>query len=170
MRFYRMSSTSEDPQRLLTPLGQWTEPWGASEHGEPCEKCERTGRVAHECWSCLLSGADADCPACAGAVRWRADCPVCRGSGRIDGRPRHGVSVFPRVRGLYRYMLAKGADLDRCVILELEAQLADDVDFDADQGALLVLPSKVLASLRLERDVLDEVRRGAAGARSPTSG
>lgn len=28
MRCYRVSSSSEHPERLLTEAGQWTEPWG----------------------------------------------------------------------------------------------------------------------------------------------
>jgi hypothetical protein len=94
---------------------------------------------------------------------------VCRGSGQIDGRPRHGVSAFPTLRGLYHYMLDRQADLDHCTIVELEAQLADDVDFDADQGALLVIPTKILASEPLDRVAFEQVRRDAAALRPPTA-
>lgn len=69
---------------------------------------------------------------------------MCRGSGRVDGSPRHGVSVFPSREGLYRYMLNKKADVDSCVVVELEADPAEDVDFDADQGAMLVIPKRVV--------------------------
>ncbi len=90
------------------------------------------------------------------AVRWEDACPVCRGSGVIDGDPRHGVSVFPTVEGLYHYMLAKDADLD-CVILELEGERSDDVDFDADQGAQLVIPTFILSCAPVDRGLLERV-------------
>lgn len=164
MRCYRVSSSSEDPARLLTDAGQWTEPWGeGSNEGEPCDKCGGDGETMHECCSCLLSGASDACPVCAGAVRWEAGCPVCRGSGRIDGAPRHGVSVFPTLEGLYRYMIVKHADLDDCVTLELDAIRADDLDFDADQGALLVIPTAILACHPVDRALVERVqRRGRA--------
>lgn len=145
MRCYRVDSPDEDLGRVLTEAGQWTEPWGASNDSERCDKCAGAGEVPYECWSCIAGEPDEDCAACGGRVRWQARCPVCRGDGLIDGAPRHGVSAFPTEKGLYRYMLAKGADLDGCVVVEMEATLAEDVDFDADQGALLVLPVEIVA-------------------------
>ena len=83
---------------------------------------------------------------------------MCRGTARIDGKPRHGVSVFPTVEGLYHYMLAKGADIERCTIVELEAGRADDVDFDADQGAMLVIPTKIVRCAPADGDAVERVR------------
>jgi hypothetical protein len=82
---------------------------------------------------------------------------VCRGTGTIDGKPRRGISAFPTVEGLYHYMIATGADLENCLILELEAEIADDVDFDADQGALLVLPVAIRECTPVDRAVYDRV-------------
>jgi hypothetical protein len=73
---------------------------------------------------------------------------VCRGGGRVDGKPRRGVSVFPRVEGLYHYMEANDADLEDCVIVELDGEPSGDVDFDADQGAMLVIPTAIVACHR----------------------
>jgi hypothetical protein len=157
MQYFRMNPSSEEPSRLLTDEGQWTEPWGSSDDGAPCDKCRGQKRVRHECWSCQLAGTDDSCPVCGGAVRWEANCPVCRGSGQVDGAPRHGVSVFPRLEGLYRYMLIKDADLDDCVIVELEAEPADDVDFDADQGAMLVVPRSIVACADVDRELVDRI-------------
>jgi hypothetical protein len=158
MRCYRMNPRDEDPQRLLSAEGQWTEPWGASEDSTRCDKCEGRGRTEHRCWSCVLTGAQTSCPVCAGRVRWEDVCPVCRGSGEIDGDPRHGVSVFPKLEGLYHYMLARDADIDGCVVLQLEAEPADDVDFDADEGALLVIPNAILDCADADRELLERVR------------
>jgi hypothetical protein len=156
-----MNSPGEDPGQMLTDAGQWTEPWGASNDSDRCEKCAGSGRLGHECWSCLLTGPNGRCPACAGAVRWEARCPVCRGSGTIDAAPRHGVSAFPTLAGLCRYMLAKGADLDGCVVVELEAAPAEDVDFDADRGALLVLPVEIVRCTPIDGELARRVLAAA---------
>jgi hypothetical protein len=66
--------------------------------------------------------------------------------------------VFPRIEGLYRYMLVKGADLDRCVIVELEGERASDVDFDADQGAVLVRPAAIVGCMPVEPKLVERVR------------
>lgn len=158
MRCFRMNPSAEDPARLLSDEGQWTEPWGSSADGASCDRCDGAGRVSHECWSCRLTGARGSCPVCSGRVRWEATCPVCRGSGRVDGKPRHGVSVFPTVEGLYHYMLVKDADLAECVIVELEAEPAEDVDFDGDQGAMLVIPTEVLGCAGVDRRLATEIQ------------
>lgn len=143
-----MNSSSDDPRTLLSEEGQWTEPWGSSDDGAPCDKCGGCGRTAHECWSCELGGSSDSCPVCHGRVRWEAECPVCRGSGKVDGKPRRGVSVFPRAEGLYHYMESKAVDLEGCLIVELDGEPSGDVDFDADQGAMLVIPTAILACRR----------------------
>jgi len=165
MRFYRMNSEGEDPEHCLTEEGQWTAPWGDSEENRQCDKCGASGRTEFACWSCLLTGARDDCPACSGRVRWEDECPVCRGSGRIDGKPRHGVSVFPTVEGLYHYMLGREADVDQCQVVELEGGRSDDVDFDADEGALLVIPTAVLACERVDPAIIARVQELSATTR-----
>ena len=143
---------------MLDADNQWTEPWGGSEHGKPCEKCGQTGATEYRCWSCLLTSATPDCPACAGRVCWSDTCPVCRGTGMVDGDRRRGVSVYPRLEGLYHYMLANGAELNDCLVVELEAQRAADVDFDADEGALLALPSAICACAPPDRGLIERIR------------
>ncbi len=169
MRCFRMNPSSDDPLWLLTREGQWTEPWGSSDHGARCDKCDGTGRTRHECWSCVLTAARDDCPVCAGAVRWEDDCPVCRGGGRVDGGPRHGVSVFPTAEGLYHYMGVKEADLDECVIVELDADRADDVDFDADQGAMLVIPTRIIGCDSADPALADQIKARSAGPNGHSS-
>ena len=159
---YRMNFAGEHAERLLTEDGQWTEPWGDSEHGSRCDKCAGEGKTRHECWSCLLTVVRHDCPVCEGEVRWQATCPVCRGTGETDGAPRHGVSVFPTLEGLYHYMQAKGTKLDDCLIVALEAVKADDVDFDADQGALLVIPQAILRCGRTDPELAERVKARTA--------
>jgi DnaJ-class molecular chaperone len=156
-----MNPSSEDPSAILTEEGQWTEPWGSSDDGSPCDKCGGAGRAAHECWSCKLDGASDSCPVCQGRVNWEAECPVCRGTGEVDGKPRRGVSVFPRLQGLYHYMEAKGADLEDCLIVELDGEPSGDLDFDADQGAMLVIPTKIVACC--QADDIDRFRARGHG-------
>jgi hypothetical protein len=158
-----MNPASDELSKLLTEDGQWTEPWGSSDDGAPCDKCRGKKRTMHECWSCKLAGPQSSCPVCRGTVRWDATCPVCRGSGTVDGRPRHGVSVFPRVEGLYHYMMMKDADLDGCLIVELEGDPAHEVDFDADQGAVLVIPTEIVGCLRVDDELAQRIRAQANG-------
>jgi hypothetical protein len=95
-------------------------------------------------------------------VRWEDVCPVCRGGGRIDGEPRHGVSAFPTIEGLYHYMLDTHADLAECVIVEMDADLAADVDFDADQGAMLVMPKRIRRCDPVDRSLIERIGSRAA--------
>jgi hypothetical protein len=156
-----MNPTGEQPSAMLNRENQWTQPWGGSEDGTTCEKCQRSGVTEYRCWSCLLTTRTPECPACAGKVRWSDVCPVCRGSGVVDGAPRRGVSVYPRLEGLYHYMLSNDAELDDCLVVELEAQRASDVDFDADDGALLVLPTAICACTAPDKSVIGTVRERA---------
>ena len=41
-------------------------------------------------------------------------------------------------------MVDRGADFADCVVVELEGRESDDEDFDADEGALLVIPTAVV--------------------------
>jgi hypothetical protein len=52
------------------------------------------------------------------------------------------------------------------VVVELEARAADEVDFDADQGAMLVIPTAVLACHRVDRELAEQIER-RTGERAP---
>ena len=142
MSFFHCCPTSADPQQLLEP-GQVTTPSGSPDHG-PCDKCEEAGRVRHECRSCLADGPSVGCPACGGRVRFEDTCPTCEGSGEITRTSRRGVAVFPTLGGLTMYLREKGVELDDRVIVELEGPLSDDRDLDADAGALLIHPTRIV--------------------------
>jgi hypothetical protein len=142
-RYFRRLSADEDPERLLQAENQWSEPWGAADHG-PCEKCRGEGNVLYRCLSCLEGSADPGCPACAGRVEFHDVCPSCDGSGTVARTRRPGLSVFPTIEGLYRYLAEQDGELPDYVA-ELEGELSGDRDLDADAGALLVRPTKVVA-------------------------
>jgi len=96
-RFFHCCAADADPQRLLDPDRQLTEPWGSHDHG-PCDKCSGKGVVLYECRSCLEAGALPDCPACQGRVRFREICPACLGdahTGALLVHPERIVEVRP---------------------------------------------------------------------------
>ena len=133
--YVRVDPPGEDPARLLDPDEQQSEPWSGTVYGK-CDKCDGSGKTTHECESCKEERDDG-CPKCGGEVRYEGDCPVCEGSGEIDDSCRDGVSVFPDEDGLYRYMLKR----------------------DADEGALLVRPKRIVDTRPLDRERIGELRR-----------
>lgn len=155
--YYRLDPAGEDPERLLDPENQESEPWGGTIYGR-CDKCGGDGQTTHECESCKQNGARPDCPACHGRLRYEAECPACEGSGEIDDSQREGVSVFPDEDGLYRYMIKRDAYLDSCCLVALEGEQSEDEDFDADDGALLIRPSRIVSVGEPDRERLDQLR------------
>src|SRR3954447_4279575 len=141
--YFRLHEGDEDPQSLLEPENQVAEPWGGADKG-PCDKCHGRGRTSYRCESCVAEGADPGCPACHGRVEYEDICPPCMGAGVITDDHRAGVSVFPNAKGLLRYMIRRGTDLNGCRLVELEGELSGELDFDADEGALLVRPTRIV--------------------------
>lgn len=150
--YVRLHPADRDPEELLDSDKQKSEPWGGTIFGR-CDKCGGSGRTEHECASCTATGANPGCPACHGRVRYTDECPACEGSGEIDDSQREGVSVFPDEDGLYRYMRRRDFDFSQAKLVELEGRPAEDEDFDADEGALLVFPERIVdvREPRLER-------------------
>lgn len=156
--YFHSHPEGEDPGVLLDPDNQVSEPWGEAEYG-PCDKCGGSGTTAYECFSCMEAGADPDCPACQGRVRFEQACPACQGAGEIHQTQRRGVAVFPSRAGLYRYLAWKNdAVVDGKVVVELAGELSDDCDLDADHGALLVLPDRVVSVERLDPETVVAIR------------
>jgi hypothetical protein len=160
--YFHRCPPDADPEQLLDPANQFSTPWGSADHG-PCDKCGGEGSVVYECRSCIEEGARADCPACEGRVRFPATCPTCEGSGLIDNTRRSGVSVFPTRAGLYRYLAERGAGADGDRIVELEGELSEEPDLDADSGALLLRPTRIVEIGVLDGRVLGEIRERLAG-------
>jgi hypothetical protein len=147
--YFHCCSAGADPRRLLDPAQQFSEPWGSHDHGR-CDKCGTAGVTLYECRSCLELGAQPDCPACQGRVRFRETCPACLGDGHIDHTRRAGIAVFPACEGLYRYLAEKNASVEEKVVVELEGRLSGERDLDADAGALLVLPERIVETTPLD--------------------
>jgi hypothetical protein len=159
--YVRVDPPGEDPERLLDPDEQQSEPWEGTVYGR-CDKCGGSGRTTHECESCKRRR-DANCPACHGEIRYEDECPACEGSGEIDDSARDGISVFPDEDGLYRYMIKRDAELDGCLVVELEGEPSPDEDFDADEGALLIRPTRVADARPLNRERLEQIARELSG-------
>jgi hypothetical protein len=158
--YVRIDPPDEDPERLLDPDHQQSEPWSGTIYGR-CDKCGGSGTTMHECESCK-ERRDPSCPACHGELRYEDECPVCEGSGEIDDSCREGVSVFPDEDGLYRYMIKRDADLDGCRLVELRGEESEDEDFDADEGALLIRPKEVVDTRELDHGRIEELRQEPA--------
>ena len=162
MSYFRIQQPGEEPEALLDPERQTTKPWSGTTWGR-CDKCGGSGVTEHECESCSASGPDQSCPVCHGEVSYRGECPVCEGTGEVDDSSRDGISVFPDLDGLYRYMVRRDADLDEgCMVVELVGPESDDKDFDADEGALLVRPTAIVGVQPVDRDRIAELRRNGA--------
>lgn len=157
MRCYLLIPAAEDPRQLLDPDLQQTAAWEGAQDGARCDKCHGSGRTGYECWSCRLTGTNSSCPACRGRVRWEAQCPLCRGSGEVDGKPRRGVRAFPTAEGLYHHLLVTEAGLVGTLV-EVEAELEEDVDLYADQGALLVSPTSIERTRPVEPSAAETIR------------
>ena len=105
--------------------------------------------MEHRCLSCLeLEEPDPGCVACGGRVEWVDTCPSCEGDGTITRIERAGISSFPTAEGLLRYLRERDADLSGDVLLEMEGELSEDRDLDADEGAILVFPNRILRVTR----------------------
>ena len=155
--FFRLWPVDEDPEDLLAPENGYSTPWGAPDRG-PCDKCRGTGRTQYRCRSCLERGPQDGCPACRGRIEFVDVCPACEGDGQIDRTTRRGVSVFPSMEGLLRYLAEREVDTAGSEVVVLEGELTGDRDLDADAGALLIKPTRVLGACPLE-ETLDHVPR-----------
>lgn len=156
--FFHCHSTDIDPEALLDPDRQFTEPWGSSDHG-PCDKCGGNGTVLYECRSCLERGPEPDCPACQGRVKFGETCPTCEGSGVINRTRRRGIAVFPSLEGLYRYLVEKDGELEDKVFVELQGRLSEERDLDADAGALLIFPEKIIKVHPVDQEIVEAIRK-----------
>ena len=85
--------------------------------------------------------------ACGGRVEWVDTCPSCEGDGQVTRIERAGVSSFPTAAGLLRYLRERDVDLSSDVFLEMEGELSEDRDLDADAGAILVFPRRIVTRL-----------------------
>jgi hypothetical protein len=132
--YFRLHPEDEEPEACLKPEEQVSEPWGGADLG-PCDKCKATG--------CLES---------------YGECPACKGTGEITETERRGVSVFRDPDTLYTYMLRRDNEMQDSMLVELEGRESDEPDWDADEGALLVFPTRIVHVVEVDRPRVDDLR------------
>jgi hypothetical protein len=147
--YFHFLRRGSDAGELLDPEQQYSTPWGEPREG-PCDKCGGTGRCLHRCLSCIEEAPSTSCPACSDKVHYEDVCPTCEGTGEITRTVRKGVSVFPTLAGLHRYLAERDVDQGDGKIIELRGELSGDRDLDADEGALLLLPREIVAEHALD--------------------
>jgi len=168
LRYYRLHDEDSDPEQLLEPDHQWSEPWGDTDLPAPCDKCGGEGTTEWDGLSCEARR-DIDCEVCHGEVHFENTCPACKGSGTITDDRRRGVSVFPEVGGLLRYMARREVDLDDRRLVELEGELVEEMDFDADEGAVLVRPTRIVEVRDIDAGDISPAREQVDEERSASS-
>lgn len=122
--YYRIQGAGRDPQALLDPANWVSRVW---------------------------FDATVTCPRCNGSAEYFeaqevVTCTVCGGSGvrNLSQMPRRGVSACESIEDLAEYFDGhSGLVSAGSVVVELEGELADDDDFDAD--AVLVFPSAIVS-------------------------
>jgi hypothetical protein len=57
-------------------------------------------------------------------------------------------------------MIERDADFEDCVLVVLEGEESPDEDFDADEGALLVLPTRIVDTRQVDKERVDRMRAG----------
>jgi hypothetical protein len=87
------------------------------------------------------------------------DCPTCAGTGEISNTQRPGVSAFPTLAGLYRYLVERGFDFAGRVIVEFEGTPSELPDLDAESGALLVHPKEIVTRHAVDLERVGDLRR-----------
>jgi hypothetical protein len=139
--FFRLHPEDEDPQELLEPENQVSKPWGGADLGA-CDKCGQSCRTTYR----------------HDGEEYEDVCPTCKGSGEITETQRRGVSVFRSPDTLYEYMLRRDSDMANSVLVELEGTESDDPDWDADEGALLVFPKRIVHVTDVDRGRVDDLK------------
>ena len=76
---------------------------------------------------------------------------------RGAGPAAAGRGAFPTAEGLYHYLLATEAELVGFLV-ELDAEPSGEVDFDADQGAVLVIPTAIQNVRPMQPEAIDTIR------------
>jgi len=139
--YYRIHPAHEPVERLLSPERWESRAW-VGEYTRRCPADCDYGQVLH-----IDDHGDA----------WREMCEVCRGDGEVED-VRRGVSVCASIPVLAQYL----ADREwgrAAVVVELEGAMSDDADHEADEGADLIIPTRIVAVYSLEESGLMEAIR-----------
>lgn len=126
--FYRVQPAERDVAALLDPATWQSSAWEPT--SKRCGTCNGTGQHYDR---------DSD---------WPEACDACRGHGEVED-VRHGVSACWSLDDLVDYFRGRTnhsqAWIDSLVVVEMEADVADDDDHDHSDGAVLVWPRRIVS-------------------------
>lgn len=130
--YYRVHPATESPESILDE-GRWeSRPW-IGELYRRCETCAGSGQI----W-------DEDLDDYGDPIAVPLPCPGCGGDGEIED-VRRGVSCCASLDDLAWYLAEHHAAIEEGDwLLTVEGELSDDDDHDAIDGAVLVLPSRIV--------------------------
>ena len=66
-----------------------------------------------------------------------------------DDDTREGVSCCRSLEALATYFAGRGANLRGSIVVEIEGDEAPDADWDADEGAVLLRPTRIVRTMSL---------------------
>jgi hypothetical protein len=131
--YYRIQSADRDAAELLNPTHWVSRIWSDQPAEVTCPDCV-DGRVHVECPSWC------DC-----GYPHHESYETCHGRGYLHEYERAGgVSCCRTLGELYAYFRGRDADLDGAVVVKLEGEVAEVEDFDAEHGAVLVRPTRIV--------------------------
>jgi hypothetical protein len=121
--YYRIHPAGEAPESILDE-SRWESRVWIGETYKRCEACNGEGYT--------LDDEMTECT-----------CDTCGGEGQVED-VRRGVSCCRSLDDLRAYFRDRGASLCGDTLLVLEGELSDDEDHDAADGAVLVLPRRIV--------------------------
>lgn len=91
------------------------------------------------------------CDKCGGAGTTLYECRSCLERGAESG--------CPSAEGLYRYLIERDGNVDGRLIVALEGRPSEERDLDADVGALLIHPERILEVRPVDREIVRSIQR-----------
>lgn len=131
--FFRIQPASRPVEQLLNESTWQSNVWSDTPAYRKCGTCNGRGETYSDAFD------DYDY------------CSDCNGRGEVEDI-RYGVSACLTMERLYRYFAGRDADLTDCVVVEFEADFADDDDVDTENGADLVYPRRIVSVRPLADD------------------
>lgn len=122
-KYYRVHRGYEPVEDLLEPERWESRVW--------------VGQAYRRCADCVGSGVVYE------DSETSSTCTACRGRGEVED-VRRGVSCCRSLDELRNYFAGRDATIDYDVVVELEATLSEDDDWDEEDGAVLVYPTRIV--------------------------